>query len=130
MLVPLDKAAQAVNLFDQEVNIYPIWLCPFNLPSSPGMVRQRSGRNILYLDIGVYGNCELETYNPKETTRKLEAFVRSVQGVQMLYADTYMTPAEFWEMFDSSLYDWLRTKYGCKEAFPNVYDKVCKNARY
>lgn len=48
---------------------------------------------------------------------------------QMLYADTYMTGAEFWEMFDSSLYDWLRVKYQCLDAFPNVYEKVNKNAR-
>ncbi|KAE9551454.1 hypothetical protein FO519_005327 [Halicephalobus sp. NKZ332] len=130
MLVPLNKVSEAVNLFEKEISIYPIWLCPFNLPSSPGMVRQRTGKNMLYVDIGVYGNCTLENYEPRETTRKLEEFVRKVQGVQMLYADTYMTKSEFWEMFDSSLYDWLRTKYGCKEAFPDVYDKICKSARY
>lgn len=48
----------------------------------------------------------------------------------MLYADSYMTPAEFWEMFDSTLYDWIRVKYDCKEAFPSVYEKVCRSARY
>jgi delta24-sterol reductase len=130
MLIPLDNIQEAVDLFDKEVKIYPLWICPLTLPSSPGMVRQRAGRNIMYVDIGVYGNCTAETYEPKETTRKIESFVRSVQGVQMLYADTYMTASEFWEMFDSSLYDWLRTKYNCKEAFPNVYEKVCKAARY
>uniref|UniRef100_A0A1I7WBK8 Autophagy-related protein 9 n=1 Tax=Heterorhabditis bacteriophora TaxID=37862 RepID=A0A1I7WBK8_HETBA len=50
--------------------------------------------------------------------------------VQMMYADTYMSRSEFWQMFDSSLYEWLRVKYNCKEAFPDVYDKVCKAARY
>jgi delta24-sterol reductase len=130
MLIPMENIKEAVDLFDREVNIYPLWLCPFNLPSSPGIVRQRSGRNILYVDIGVYGNCTRDSYDPIETTRKIESYVRSVQGVQMLYADTYMTPSEFWEMFDSSLYEWLRTKYGCKEAFPTIYDKVCKAARY
>ena len=48
----------------------------------------------------------------------------------MLYADTYMTKAEFWQMFDNSLYEWLRVKYDCKGAFPDVYEKVNRNARY
>ncbi len=47
----------------------------------------------------------------------------------MLYADCYMKRDEFWEMFDSSLYDWLRVKYGCKDAFPDVFEKVCREAR-
>uniref|UniRef100_A0A914CYZ3 Delta(24)-sterol reductase n=1 Tax=Acrobeloides nanus TaxID=290746 RepID=A0A914CYZ3_9BILA len=128
-LIPLTHLPEAVELLHKEVQIYPMWLCPFNLPSIPGMVRQRTGRNVLFVDVGVYGNCTLETYDAKETTRKLEKFVRDVEGVQLLYADTYMTPAEFWEMFDSSLYDWLRVKYDCKEAFPNVYEKVCRAAR-
>lgn len=80
MLVPLTNVQEAVEVFDREVNIYPIWLCPFNLPSSPGMIRQRSGRNIMYVDIGVYGNCTLETYEAKETTRNIERYVRSIQG--------------------------------------------------
>uniref|UniRef100_A0A7E4ZQF1 Delta(24)-sterol reductase n=1 Tax=Panagrellus redivivus TaxID=6233 RepID=A0A7E4ZQF1_PANRE len=130
MLIPFDKASEAIDLFHEEVEIYPLWLCPFNLPSSPGLIRQRTGTNIIYVDIGVYGSCELEKYHPVDTTRKLESFVRSVKGVQMLYADTYMTLPEFWEMFDGTLYDWLRVKYGCKDAFPNVYEKINRAVRY
>ncbi|KAG9483030.1 hypothetical protein GDO78_009129 [Eleutherodactylus coqui] len=49
---------------------------------------------------------------------------------QMLYADCYMSREEFWEMFDGSLYQKLRQKLGCKNAFPEVYDKICKAARH
>lgn len=48
---------------------------------------------------------------------------------QMLYADTYMTRSEFREMFDHELYDKMRKKYDCCDAFPEVYDKVCRSAR-
>ncbi|CAJ0955925.1 unnamed protein product, partial [Mesorhabditis belari] len=130
MLVPLETLQESVDVFEKEINIYPLWLCPFTLPSTPGMLRQRSGKNLLYIDIGAYGITMNKTYEPRESTRRLEEFVRKVNGVQMLYADTYMSRAEFWEMFDSSLYEWLRVKFGCKEAFPDVYDKVCKEARY
>lgn len=49
---------------------------------------------------------------------------------QMLYADVYMDREEFWEMFDGQLYHKLRAELGCKEAFPEVYDKICKSARH
>lgn len=48
----------------------------------------------------------------------------------MLYADTYATREEFRDMFDHSLYDQLREELNCKDAFPEVYDKVSKAARY
>lgn len=49
---------------------------------------------------------------------------------QMLYADCYMTREEFWDMFDGSLYHKLREQMNCKDAFPEVYDKICKAARH
>ncbi|CAD6185161.1 unnamed protein product [Caenorhabditis auriculariae] len=118
MLVPLDRLNETINVFHKEVEVYPIWLCPFNQPSCPGMVRQRSGKSIMYVDVGVYGITEKKK------------IMTHTKGFQMMYADTYMTRSEFWEMFDSSIYDWLRTKYQCTQAFPDVYDKVCKAARY
>lgn len=47
----------------------------------------------------------------------------------MLYADIYMTREEFRQMFDHHLYDQLRKKYDCEDAFPELYDKVCRAAR-
>lgn len=49
---------------------------------------------------------------------------------QMLYADVYMEREEFWGMFDGQLYHRLREELGCKDAFPEVYDKICKSARH
>lgn len=48
---------------------------------------------------------------------------------QMLYADSYLTREEFRDMFDHSLYDKMRLKYKCENAFPEVYDKVNRQAR-
>jgi len=48
----------------------------------------------------------------------------------MLYADTYTTKEEFRQMFDHTLYDKMRKRLDCTKAFPEVYDKVSKAARY
>jgi delta24-sterol reductase len=101
------------------VAIYPIWLCPFKLPAQPGMLRPSTNKEEMFVDIGVYGvpkantpihssnTCFLqaERFDAEKTTRKIEEFVRSVNGFQMMYADSYMTRDEFRQMFDHTLYD-------------------------
>ncbi len=41
-----------------------------------------------------------------------------------------MDREQFRQMFDHTVYDQLRIKYKCADAFPDVFDKVNKNARH
>ncbi|KAK4014273.1 hypothetical protein OUZ56_026805 [Daphnia magna] len=129
MLVPMTTLKDALLCFEKEVKIYPVWLCPFKLPMAPGMLRSPSGKQEMYVDIGTYGVPKVNNFHPVETTRRVESFVRSVNGFQMLYADSYMTEAEFHSMFDHTLYNQMRKKYDCDKAFPRVYGKVSRAAR-
>lgn len=130
MLVPMKNLQEAVACFHQEINVYPLWLCPFILPPGRGMVHPRGEEEELYVDIGAYGEPKVKHFEAKASTRQLEKFVRDVNGFQMLYADVYMDRQEFWDMFDGQLYHRLREELGCKDAFPEVYDKICKTARH
>ncbi|XP_064604727.1 delta(24)-sterol reductase-like [Liolophura sinensis] len=129
MLVRMDKLDESLQCFHKELNLYPLWLCPFYLPSLPGMVHPASGEGQMYVDIGAYGTPKSPRFSTIPSTRAIEAFVRSVNGFQMLYADSYMTREEFRDMFDHSLYDKMRKRLQCTTAFPEVYDKVSRKAR-
>lgn len=133
MLVPIETVSKGIQCFHDTFKVYPLWLCPFNLPHNPGMVHPANSStdrsDKMYVDIGVYGVPTVEDFKPRESTRKAEKFVVDHHGFQMLYADTYMTKEEFRKMFDHSLYDKLRDELKCKPAFPEVYDKVSKAAR-
>ena len=109
----------------------------------------------MFVDVGTYGTPKVMNFHPIETTRRVEEFVRNVNGYlkqqkqnififyanlhlmvlfsfyrfQMLYADSYMTEKEFENMFDHSLYNEMRIKYDCDKAFPPVYGKVSRQAR-
>lgn len=48
----------------------------------------------------------------------------------MLYADCYMTVGEFRQMFDHTLYDRMRAELKCEGAFPDVYAKTTRSARF
>ena len=39
MLVPISQLKGSLECFHEEVEIYPIWLCPFKLPTNPGMLK-------------------------------------------------------------------------------------------
>ena len=51
-------------------------------------------------------------------------FTRDVGGYAFLYADIFMSRAEFEEMFDLTLYEKVRENYHANGAFPHLYDKV------
>lgn len=129
MLVPIVDLKSSIDVFHKEVEIYPIWLCPFTLPANPGMLKSPSGKEEMYVDVGVYGVPKNTDYETVKSTKKVEAFVRKVSGFQMMYADSYMTREEFREMFDHSLYDRMRERLGCEGNFRETYDKVNKKAR-
>lgn len=95
MLVPIETLSDTLDVFDKEVNIYPLWLCPFKIPhTSKGFVHsdnKATGTGAMYVDIGAYGNPTTPAYVAKDTCRRIEEYVRSVNGYQMMYADSYMT---------------------------------------
>jgi len=129
MLVPIADLKDSIELFHSEVEIYPIWLCPFKLPPNEGMLKTKSKTDEMFVDVGVYGVPKNDRFDAVLSTRKVEEFVRKVGGFQMMYADSYMTREEFRDMFDHTLYDTLRKRLNCSGSFPEVYDKVNKSAR-
>lgn len=130
MLVPMKSLEKLIHFLHSEINVYPLWLCPFSLPSLPGMVHPKGDEAELYADVGAYGEPKAKQFVAKSSTRQLEKFLRDTHSFQMLYADCYLTREEFWEMFDGALYRKLRGQLNAKHAFPEVYDKICKAARH
>ncbi|PGH02018.1 hypothetical protein AJ79_07756 [Helicocarpus griseus UAMH5409] len=55
--------------------------------------------------------------------RAIEHKVRDLRGTKWLYARTYYTEREFWEIYDREWYVALREKYGAGY-LPDVYEKV------
>ncbi|KAI8908523.1 delta(24)-sterol reductase [Gorgonomyces haynaldii] len=133
MLVPMSTLSESLKVFHEEYNLYPLWLCPMVLPKEnekyPGLVKAPANETTMYVDIGAYGNPAASTFNAVESGRRVEHFVRKVQGFQALYADTYMSREEFRDMFDHKLYDQIRKRYQADLSFPDIYDKVNRHAR-
>uniref|UniRef100_H2Y9T9 Delta(24)-sterol reductase n=1 Tax=Ciona savignyi TaxID=51511 RepID=H2Y9T9_CIOSA len=125
IMVPMKNLTKCLQVFDQEIKLYPLWLCPFYLPKDPGMLAPPSEE--MYVDVGAYGEPRAPDFNNVKTIRRIEKATKDFNGYQMLYADSYMTREEFREMFDHTLYDKVRKSLPmCEEAMPEIYDKVHK----
>jgi delta24-sterol reductase len=129
MLVPMKDLGLSLDVFDKDFELYPLWICPFQLFSQPGLVHPKGDQDEMYVDIGAYGTPKHPGFSTIPSTRKLEDFVIKVHGFQMLYADSYLSRDQFRNMFDHSLYDKMRKQLGCDKAFPEIYDKVNRKAR-
>jgi delta24-sterol reductase len=135
MLIPISTLEQSILKFHTELDLYPLWLCPMKIiENEMGLIHPLKKENgqldELFVDIGAYGAPKKRPYIAKDALRSIEAFVRSVNGYQALYADCLMTREEFRQMFDHKNYDRLRKELPlCEKAFPEIYDKISKQAR-
>ena len=55
MLVPIADLKSSIEMFHSEVEIYPIWLCPFKLAPDQGMLKTGALKSEMFVDVGVYG---------------------------------------------------------------------------
>ncbi len=134
-IVPITRMAETLDHFDRAFGIYPILAYPIRLcdhgvdelqrrPTSPLLGHDYQ----MFVDLGAYGVPPAvdrgERWDATAAVRSVERYAREIGGYQCLYADTFMTRAEFEQMFDHRQYRKLRKKYGAEGAFPEVYDKV------
>lgn len=144
MLVPFSKMDESLDVFEKEYGIYPLWICPYRAYDYSDKAKGTDHRYFLrkpkeclpgenfemYVDLGAYGIPRQvkakEPFDIVKCSRKVEQFVHSVNGFQMLYATSYLSRPEFRAMFNHEHYDKMKAKYDKDGAFPEVYEKTCK----
>jgi len=138
IVLPLTTLERAIELSEHLFDIYPVLVYPCAIidhgEQSGQLRRPREdtkipGTNVgMYNDLGVYGVPAAvrrgEEYNATLAMRAMEHFTREVGGYSFLYADTFMDQEEFVEMFDHTLYDRVRERYGARGAFPTLFEKT------
>lgn len=147
IIVPIKDMKSACDLFHEEFDIYPLLVFPIRIydngPGEPqGFLRRpinpdgtdgpgdhRPGKKWeMFFDLGAYGVPEKvrrkEEWDAVSSLLKMEKYTREKAGYQCFYADLFCTRDEYREMFDHSLYDKVREKYGATKAFPEVYTKI------
>jgi delta24-sterol reductase len=123
--VPYDTAEEFIQWTEERTSIWPLWLCP--VKSAPQGERSFSqGNNIkdeILLDVGIWDMGPTDPHAFIKLNRDFEAKVTELGGMKCLYAHSYYTEQEFWNIYGERKYTELRRKYHA-ESLPSVYDKV------
>ncbi|KAH9300034.1 hypothetical protein KI387_011617 [Taxus chinensis] len=143
MLIPARKVPEAIKFVHENFETYPLWMCPHRMPKrrmgtmldcepeyeknmEPGDTEEAQ----MWTDVGIWTVplpvLRNEVWNGVEATRSMEKWLRDNRSYQCLYAISEQSEEEFWQMFDRTLYDAVRKKYGADCNFMSVYYKISK----
>merc|ERR1712203_1303024 len=125
IILPINKLEEQINKSHELFDTYPILIYPCRIYDHGHHVGQlrppRADQMVpgadygMFNDLGVYGVPRLvrerKRFDAVSAMRSMEEFTRSVGGYHFLYADTFLTREEFEEMFDTTAYERVRSKY-------------------
>jgi delta24-sterol reductase len=128
-----------ISWLDQELSVYPLWLCPIKNEARVLMHNCKSrvvkSPASSYLNIGVWGipGHGKSFYRNKDRdrfindNRKIEAIVLAYGGLKWLYALNFYTEAELWQVYDKDKYERLRQTWQAGTLL-NIWDKTKRSA--
>lgn len=144
ILVPLHKTAEMMEFMHDEYEIYPLWLCPHRVFKTrmgtmldceegydEGEMAQGDTKEAqMFTDVGIWYTpghiLRGEKFDAAGASHRLEQWLIENHGYQTLYAITELNETDFWKMFDKTLYEKCRKKYGAIGSFMDVYYKIGK----
>jgi len=128
LTLPIEKSVDFLNYIDSTLAIYPLWICPVKPePRSPLLCNGIDTE--LSINIGVWGPRIPDYDEFKRVNRNIEKKLAQADGKKWMYAHTYYTEKEFWNIYDMLWYKELRTAYGAT-TLPTIYDKVVVKKHY
>lgn len=124
--IPYTKVAEFFRVIDAEFGFYPIWLCPVKVSGNSDnqfTPAVSTGSDDKLINFGVWGPASADKRKFILSNRLIERKVHELGGAKCLYAHTYYTETEFWDIYDRTTYEALRSRYYASY-LPSVYDKV------
>jgi delta24-sterol reductase len=110
--IPAENVVSFVNKLFEEINIFPLWLCPTPITKKPQILSPHflSTKSSFIVNVGVYG-ISPSSRPSSELVHQLEEWTKLSQGRKVLYSYSYYTPEEFWSIYPKKEYERLRHTY-------------------
>lgn len=126
--IPASTVGQFVAFVNDTLPDLQIFLAPCKAPAEIGLTSRFNERVAEVSDqrifaVGVYGRGPRDPKAFYDLNRKLELRSAELLGTKLLYARTFYTEDEFWQIYRKSIYDEMRKKYKA-EGLPTIYDKL------
>ena len=130
--LPYETIEEFVSYTSQELDIWPLWLCPLRAIDPPTfhpwtIDPKKAGSPQPMLNVGLWGAAAKNRDEFFRQNRKLETRLAELGGRKVLYSHVYYPEQEFWQLYDRKWYQELRRRYSAT-TLPSVYDKVKTDA--
>lgn len=126
--IPVEKLAEFLAFFTDEIGISPVWLCPLKLREHTGWPLYPMKPDRLYVNVGFWATVPLGPGEKDGThNRRIESKVTELGGHKSLYSTSYFDEEEFWEAYDGESYRKLKESYDPTGRLPDLYSKCVRN---
>jgi delta24-sterol reductase len=132
IFMPARNVLRFLDYIRTKLNIYPLWLLPIQ---STGDSSDVFGLNLpvddVVMNVGVWGKAPTRSFDEfAALNRDIEQEVVRLQGRKTLYAHSYYTENQFWQIYDRQHYIALRKRYHAETIFDDIYHKVTVTHAY
>ncbi|GAA4742375.1 FAD-binding oxidoreductase [Gordonia alkaliphila] len=139
--VPIERTADFINWFLDEIPIEPVWLCPLKLafddeapaaeavtdPDQPWSLYPLQ-RGHAYTNVGFWSGVPVTPGEPGYANRRIELKVSELGGHKSLYSESFYPEEEFDRLYGSTAYRTLKDKYDPRARLLSLYEKAVKRA--
>ena len=134
--VPVERTADFLSWFLDNVPIEPIWLCPLRIPRRPDAAPDSADPtwplhpfrpDRTYVNIGFWSVVPRRPGDVEgATNRRIEATVSELGGHKSLYSDAFYDRAEFAARYGGATYAALKARYDPDHRLLDLYDKAVR----
>jgi FAD/FMN-containing dehydrogenase len=119
--VPIERCAEFLSWFLDNVPIEPVWLCPVRQQDSWSLYPMPPDRT--YVNLGFWSTVPSGA-SDGETNRSIERKVRELDGHKSLYSDAYYSPEEFDDLYGGAEYRAVKSTYDPDSRLLDLYAKA------
>ena len=131
--LPLDRVAEFLGWFDQEIAMSPVWLCPLRVRASadPGerpwpIYPLEAG--VTYVNVGFWGTVAVGPDAPEgPRNRAIEQQVSELGGHKSLYSEAFYDRETFDTLYNGAELARLKDRYDPDGRLVSLYDKAVRN---
>jgi FAD/FMN-containing dehydrogenase len=123
--VPVERLAEFLAWFDDEIGMRPVWLCPLQAHRDWPTYPLEPDR--LYVNVGFWGTVHrgpdaLEG----PLNRAIEGKVHQLDGHKSLYSEAFYDRATFDDLYDGANLAAVKGRYDPDDRLTSLYDKAVK----
>ncbi len=123
--VPLERLAEFLAWFDDEVGMRPVWLCPLTTRRAWPTYPLRDDQT--YVNVGFWGTVHVGPDAPDgPVNRAVEQRVHELGGHKSLYSEAFYDKDTFEELYDGANLAAVKHRYDPEDRLTTLYDKAVR----